>query len=159
PQEPPQRLALLDGGAAREAEVAAGGGKLAQPGDVRRHGGLVGVERPPAVGQRKDVEEREAREALVVTLRGSRRPLQPSPPLPAPGRRDPVEEAAGPPARSEPREEDPSPPAEAGEGRIDLGEPGAPRGRDLLAQRASEVVSGARLLLQETEEDVVERHA
>jgi hypothetical protein len=49
-------------------------------------------------------------------------------------------------------------PSQPGEGRVDLGELGSPDRVEIFPHRARELVTGARFLAQETEEDFRKRH-
>ena len=122
-------------------------------------GALGGEQGPPPLGQGEGVEEGDPGKLLVVAPGRGGRLLQPPPELPAAGGRHPVEVAAGAPAGAEDPEQDPTLPPHPGEGGVDLGEAGAPRGVDFVLQRAREVVPGARRFAEQAEEHVGERHA
>jgi hypothetical protein len=158
-EEAPQRLALLESGAPREAARALPRG----PGPPALHlGGDRGVDPgddPAPLGGGKRVDEGEAdEERVVAALRRGRRGEPPGE-LPPAGGRHPIEESRGSAAGPEGPEKDPAVPPEPGEGRVDLGDAGAPGGAELDLHRPREVVSGARLGVEKTEEDVGEGHA
>ena len=83
---------------------------------------------------------------------------QPPGELPPAGRRQPIEEPRGAAAGPEGAEKDPPVPAKSGQGGVDLGDARAPRRSQFLLHRPREVVSGARLGMEEAEEDVGQRH-
>jgi hypothetical protein len=115
---------------------------------------------PASFGGGKGVEEGEADEEGVVPARRRLRRDVREPPdeLPAAGGRDPVEQTRGASAGPEGLQEDPAVPPEPGESRVDLGDAGAPRGADLVLHRLREVVAGPRLGVEESEQDMGERH-
>ena len=82
----------------------------------------------------------------------------PAPQLAPAGGHDPVEVAAPPRGAEHPQQDEPRP-AQPRQRRVDLGELGPPQGSDVALDRAREVVSGARLLVEKAEEDVRQRHA
>ena len=87
-----------------------------------------------------------------------RRRGEPACELPPAGRRQPIEEPRGAAAGAQGPEKDPPVPAKPGQGGVDLGDARAPCRSELHLHRPREVVSGARLGMEETEEDVGERH-
>jgi hypothetical protein len=118
----------------------------------------VREERRASLRRLQGVEEGDPDQDLVLAAGRGRHGELPAK-LPPPGRRDPVEVAAGSAARPEHLHVDPTRPPQPGQGGVDLRQLRSPDVIQVLTHRAFEVVTGARLLREKPEKDVRKRHA